>query len=159
MAMFGNNPRENGTKETPPTGGGSQTQIGKGARFVGSLELAGNLRLDGQFEGSIVSQARVVLGENALLKGDLKAQNAEISGEVDGTLMIDEILTLKATAVLKGDIHCSKLIVEPGALFDGKCNMSQPAKDPGSKGQAPKMAEKPAPLSDEKNATKQKQSL
>ncbi|GAB4396270.1 MAG: hypothetical protein OHK0053_09940 [Microscillaceae bacterium] len=157
--MFGNNTRENGTKETPTPSGGSQTQIGKGARFVGTLELVGNLRLDGQLEGGIVSQARVVLGESALLKGDLKAQNAEISGEVEGTLVIDEILTLKATAILKGDIHCSKLIVEPGARFDGKCNMGQPVKDTSIKAQAPKTTEKPAPVSDEKSTPKQKQSL
>ncbi len=129
MAMFGNSGNTKEHQKEDATMASSQTLIGKGAFLMGDMQIYGTLRLDGEMAGSIVSKSRVVLGESAKLMGNLKAQNAEISGEIEGNLEIVEILTLKPTAHIKGDIACNKLIIEPGAKFNGKCDMSQPIKE------------------------------
>ncbi len=127
MAIFGTNPQSQHKEEL--VNNSSQTLIGKGAKLTGDMEIYGTLRLDGEMSGSITSKSRVVLGDTAKLIGNLLAQSAEISGEIEGKIDIVETLTLKPSAVIKGDIACNKLIIEPGATFNGKCDMSQPIKE------------------------------
>jgi cytoskeletal protein CcmA (bactofilin family) len=48
---------------------------------------------------------------------------------VKGKLEISELLVLKATAVINGDIVTGKLVVEPGAIFNGSCRMGATIKE------------------------------
>ena len=46
-----------------------------------------------------------------------------------GKIEITELLVLKATAVINGDILTGKMVVEPGAVFNGTCKMGAVIKD------------------------------
>lgn len=113
----------------------SSTFISKGTVIDGNIETAGNFRIEGKLTGNLSSRAKVALGPVASITGDVKAQNAEIDGEVKGNVTITELLTLKATAVVTGDISTAKLVVEPGAVFNGRCSMNS-ARPNGTNGQA-----------------------
>jgi cytoskeletal protein CcmA (bactofilin family) len=63
------------------------------------------------------------------VEGNIIAQNADLEGEVRGKIDVSEMLVLKSTAVIHGDISTGKLVVEPGALFNGSCKMGSPIKD------------------------------
>lgn len=102
----------------------SSTFISKGTVIQGNIETPGNFRIEGKLTGNLISKAKVALGPVASIKGDIKAQNAEIDGTVDGNIEVGELITLKSTAVITGDITTSKLVVEPGAVFNGKCTMN-----------------------------------
>jgi cytoskeletal protein CcmA (bactofilin family) len=69
------------------------------------------------------------LGPQSQIQGNIIAQNADIEGEVKGKIEITELLVLKATAVINGDIHTGKMVVEPGAVFNGTCKMGSVVKD------------------------------
>lgn len=101
----------------------SSNIIGKGTQLEGSLSTAGNLRIEGKVKGSIHTKTKVVLSETSVVEGDIIAQNAEIGGEVHGTVRVASLLNLKPTALVHGDIITSKLMLEAGARFNGKCNM------------------------------------
>ena len=102
--------------------------IGKGTTITGDIETVGNLRIDGKLKGNIHAKAKVALGAEAQIIGNIYAQNAEIEGEVLGTLEISELLVLKGTAHIKGDIIIAgKLVVEAGAKFIGNCKMGEQA--------------------------------
>jgi cytoskeletal protein CcmA (bactofilin family) len=107
----------------------SSNIIGKGTSLEGNLNTEGNLRVEGKIGGSIQTKAKVVLGETAVVEGNIIAQTAEISGEVQGTIKVSGLLTLKPTAVINGDITTSKLVFEEGAKFNGKCNMGNSLKE------------------------------
>lgn len=100
-----------------------KNQIEKGTKIIGDIQTQGNLRLDGELEGNMVSKSKVVLGASCKVSGNVKAQNAEIEGHVSGVVEIAELLLLKPTAVIEGDIITGKLVVEPGAVFNGQCKM------------------------------------
>lgn len=99
-------------------------QIGCGTTIEGDIITEGALRVDGSVIGSVRSTSRVVLGESAVVDGDVISENAEIQGKVNGNVYATEQLQLKQTARIKGDLFTSKLLVEEGAVFNGKCNMS-----------------------------------
>jgi cytoskeletal protein CcmA (bactofilin family) len=67
----------------------------------------------------------LVLGPTARIDGDIKATNLEVSGEINGNIFVSELLTVKASARINGDIVSSKLIIEAGAEFNGKCSMKE----------------------------------
>lgn len=117
-----------------------KNQIEQGTKIKGDIITHGNIRLDGEVEGNIFSESKVVLGSTCKMNGNLKAQNAEISGEVTGTIEISELLVLRPSAVVTGDIISSKMVVDEGAVFNGTCKMGGKVKDISSSGASRKQA-------------------
>ena len=107
----------------------SSNVIGKGTTIEGSIETFGNIRIEGRINGNIKSKAKIALGNSSHVDGNITAQNADVEGGVKGKIEISEVLVLKATAVVHGDISTGKLVVEPGAVFNGSCKMGAAIKE------------------------------
>jgi len=107
----------------------SSNTIGKGTVLEGNIETYGNIRIEGKVIGNVKSKSKVALGNSSNIQGNITAQNADIEGEVKGKIEISELLVLKATAIIHGDIVTGKLVVEPGAVFNGSCKMGAAVKD------------------------------
>jgi cytoskeletal protein CcmA (bactofilin family) len=107
----------------------SSNVIGKGTSLEGNIETFGNIRIEGKVRGNITSKSKVALGNSSHVDGNITAQNADMEGEVKGKIEISEMLVLKATAIVHGDIVAGKLVVEPGAVFNGSCKMGAAVKD------------------------------
>ncbi|MCU0445031.1 MAG: polymer-forming cytoskeletal protein [Microscillaceae bacterium] len=128
MAIFGNNPTTKDVQYNAELGN-ANTHLAKGAIFKGDLETYGTIRLEGRIIGNVIAKSKVSIGETAVVEGNILAQNAEIAGEVNGKVEIVDILTLKSTANINGNITCNKLIIESGAVFNGKCQMGNFVKE------------------------------
>ena len=107
----------------------SSNTIGKGTYLEGNVETYGNIRIEGKVTGNVKSKSKVALGPSSLVQGNVMAQNADLEGEVKGRIEVAELLVLKATAVIHGDIVTGKLVVEPGAVFNGTCKMGAAVKE------------------------------
>ena len=99
------------------------SRIAEGVSLKGDLSSRNDVRLDGCIEGIVYSQGRVVVGENAVIKGSVLCSNIDLWGQVDGDLYASEVLVLKSSAKVKGGIHTNKIQVEMGARIDGTCEM------------------------------------
>jgi cytoskeletal protein CcmA (bactofilin family) len=107
----------------------AQNRIVQGTKIVGSVVSDGGFRVDGEIEGDITTQGKVVVGVTGKVKGTLTCDNADIEGVFEGKLIVKEILSLRSTANLQGDVFIGKLAVEPGATFNATCKMgSEPQK-------------------------------
>ena len=78
--MFGRED-ENGT-EGAGTAGANASILGAGSHFTGNVEVQGNLRIDGEFEGDVQCRDTLEVGRGGVLKGTLTVKNASISGRV-----------------------------------------------------------------------------
>lgn len=107
----------------------SSNTIGKGTFLEGNVETYGNIRIEGKVTGNVKSKSKVALGPSSQVHGNIVSQNADIEGEVKGKMDVAELLVLKATAVIHGDISTGKLVVEPGAVFNGTCKMGAAVKE------------------------------
>lgn len=99
------------------------SRISEGSFIKGEINSPNDIRLDGKFEGRIFSEGRVVVGENAEIKGDIICDNLDFWGKITGNIFVKDTLTLKDTCSVKGEIHVKRLAVELGANFDGTCKM------------------------------------
>jgi cytoskeletal protein CcmA (bactofilin family) len=107
----------------------STNNIGKGTFLEGNIETYGNIRIEGKVTGHVKSKSKVVLGASSQVEGNITSLNADIEGEVKGKIEVAELLVLKATAIIHGDIVTGKLVVEPGAVFNGSCKMGATIKE------------------------------
>ena len=105
------------------TGVNDVSRISAGSVIKGEIVSPNDIRIDGYFEGKIISQAKVVVGEKAVIKGDVICNNADFWGQIDGDLYVKDTLSLKSTSVIDGDLHVRRVQVDLNATFNGNCKM------------------------------------
>jgi cytoskeletal protein CcmA (bactofilin family) len=88
----------------------------------GTLSSAGEIQIDGRIEG-IVQCTTLVVGDKALIHGDVFAQHVTVRGRIEGNIRSKMVLFC-ATCHVEGDILHQAFAVEPGAFLDGNCRHS-----------------------------------
>ena len=106
------------------TGTNAASLISAGTTLTGDINSNADLRIDGTLVGNINSTAKVIIGANGTVKGDIHGQQADILGKVTGAVKVKELLQLKGSSVVQGNIYAGKLQVEPTATFNGECHMN-----------------------------------
>jgi cytoskeletal protein CcmA (bactofilin family) len=101
----------------------SASLIGAGTSLKGDITSNGDLRIDGVLKGNVIGSAKVIIGANGSVEGDISCQQADIMGSVSGSIKTKELLQLKNGSTVKGNISAAKLQVEPAATFNGQCHM------------------------------------
>jgi len=120
--MFNAKSKSDGLGETPASG--SASLIGAGTSMKGDITSNGDLRIDGTLVGNIHCSAKVVIGANGVVEGDISGQQADIMGTVTGTIKVKDLLQLKSSCVVNGNLQSAKLQIEPSASFNGQCHMT-----------------------------------
>lgn len=110
-------------KEVAANTGAMYNALTNGSKIVGKIFADSDFRIDGEVEGTITCNGKVVIGQKGYLKGSISCINAEIIGKVDGDIVVSETLSLRSTAIIKGDVKTKILMVEPNAVFNGTCSM------------------------------------
>lgn len=112
------------------------TIISSGVVIDGKVTSNGNVRVDGVVKGDIIAQGNLTVGEHGSIQGQLTGETVSVGGKVEGTVNAKEKLVLESKAVLKGDLITKILVVEAGAIFEGRSSMgSQASFKPVSKGE------------------------
>lgn len=138
--MFNQKSKSDGSFESPSTPGGASI-IAAGTTLKGDITSNGDIRIDGTLQGNIHCTAKVVIGANGHVEGDITGQQADIMGKVQGTIKVKELLQLKGGSQVTGNIYSSKLQIEPSANFNGQCHMNEtPAQTNGSASKEEKKA-------------------
>jgi cytoskeletal protein CcmA (bactofilin family) len=99
-----------------------ETFIGKNTHLKGNITTKGTLRLDGRVTGNVEADW-LIIGEKALLKGDVSVGGVVIGGTLEGNVTAKESVEVKSRGRLSGDLATSKLLVIEGGTIDGKISM------------------------------------
>lgn len=98
--------------------------LDKGTNVTGELEFSGTLRIDGNFHGSISTGDILIIGELAIIHADIKVGEIEIHGKVFGNIESKRRVEISPTGRVRGDVQTPVLIINPGAMFDGRTRMA-----------------------------------
>jgi cytoskeletal protein CcmA (bactofilin family) len=107
-------------------GGGTFSVIGTGTLVTGNIKSEGTIRIDGKVVGNVATQSDTAIGLTGIVEGSIEARNITVAGKVLGTLNAAQKLVLESKSVLKGDLRTARLVIDEGAVFDGKSAMSVP---------------------------------
>lgn len=103
--------------------GGLTAFIDQGSEFEGKLSFKDTVRIDGHFRGEITSENTLVVGASGEVEATIRSRSVVIAGRVEGQVIASDQLVLHKTAVLDGDAETASLIVENGAVFNGRIEM------------------------------------
>ena len=131
------------------TPGTSKNVLGADVEIKGNLKFSGELTLEGKLEGEIQTEGQLILGDTAVINGNINAQAVVVRGKVNGNINAREKIEIKSKAELFGDIRASKLVVEEGVTFVGRTEVNPnkvapTAPKPGEAPKSPAPAQTPA---------------
>lgn len=100
--------------------------LGAGTRYEGKLFFDGRVRIDGDFEGEILSEGLLVISQGATVRGTIRVGTLIVhGGAVEAEIYASALVELHAPARVRGDIHTPALFVDKGVIFDGSCVMGE----------------------------------
>ena len=102
------------------------TIIAKGTELNGSLDVEGNIRIDGTVNGDIKATEGVEVGKSGRIVGSsIESKTAVIHGSVESHLTVSQHVLLGGKSMLIGDLKTKALVIEEGAVFHGNSSMSE----------------------------------
>jgi cytoskeletal protein CcmA (bactofilin family) len=110
---------------TPPAAGNLTAFIDQGSTFEGKLSFKDTVRIDGGFTGEITSENTLIVGESGEIEATIRSTTIVVSGSVEGDMQASKQVFLHKTARVKGDIDTPNIVIEEGAVFNGKLSMDQ----------------------------------
>jgi cytoskeletal protein CcmA (bactofilin family) len=99
--------------------------LSKDVEIKGSIKFVSEFTFDGKIEGEISSGDGILtIGESGDVRGEIKAKSVIVMGKVQGNITVAERCELRSRSALIGDLHASRLIIEEGATFVGKSEVT-----------------------------------
>lgn len=98
-----------------------KTIVGDETQIVGDIKVSGVLRLDGDVDGNVASNACIMIGEKARINGNIKADSVISRGIVKGDILAEKEVSLYSSAVVIGDVLTKKINIQEGVFIEGYC--------------------------------------
>ena len=106
---------------------GAHTVLGADAIFAGDIKTKGDIVIAGTIEGEVSSEGKIVLAAGGSIVGTIIGLEVVIEGRLTGDACATKSLSILGSAEVKGDVTTPVIMIEPGAAFIGRCNMSERA--------------------------------
>lgn len=112
-----------GDEAGAPVRSGLDAFLGKGSKVVGTLTFSGPVELDGEIEGEIIAENKLVIGESAVINAKISGTEIIVKGKVSGDITASARLRLLSTAKVTGNVSSKLIAIEEGVHFEGRCSM------------------------------------
>ena len=99
--------------------------LGEGVELQGELSFVHGIRVDGIVRGKIRSESCLVIGPKGDVQAEVVIRKILISGEFRGSIRASDRIEIQRDGKVYGDLYTPCLIIEAGAIFEGKCNMNE----------------------------------
>jgi cytoskeletal protein CcmA (bactofilin family) len=106
--------------------------IDQGSEFEGKLTFKDTVRIDGTFTGEISSENTLIVGETGVIEASIKSNTVVVSGSVVGNIVAGRQVVLHKSARVEGDMSAPSVVMEEGAIFNGRLSMGRADSKSGS---------------------------
>ena len=103
--------------------------VGSNTTIKGNFECREDFVVEGAVEGNLSSEGLIILGKDAVVKGEVSAKKVAISGVVVGRVRCSERLEIYESAKIIGTIQVPVLKMAPGAQINARIIMSRKVED------------------------------
>ncbi|HEB71271.1 MAG TPA: polymer-forming cytoskeletal protein [Nitrospirae bacterium] len=97
--------------------------LGDETEFKGVLSFEGTVRIDGRFEGEVLTEDNLIVGDKALVKAEIKVGAILVQGVVEGNIYAAQKIQIASKGKLIGSIITPSLHIEEGAILEGNVSM------------------------------------
>lgn len=111
------------------------TVVAAGSKITGHVSGTTELVVEGEIDGEIHLDSRVVVGSGGFVQGQIQARSVQVGGRVIGDIRGSERVEVLASGSLEGDVIAPRVVIAEGAFFKGKVEMTDKVSaKPGAKG-------------------------
>ena len=103
----------------------SKTVLGSNAVFKGELTFKDTLCIDGEFEGKLTTSDKLIVAEEGAVLANIEAGTVICRGKITGNVIASQKVEIHSTGKILGDVHTPALMIELGAVFNGKNYMPE----------------------------------
>ncbi|KGQ18221.1 Integral membrane protein CcmA involved in cell shape determination [Lysobacter dokdonensis DS-58] len=112
------------TKPASRDGQAVDTLIGPQVTIRGDIEFSGGLYVEGRIVGRVTAtegtQAVLMLSEQGVIEGEIRAPVVMIDGRLEGDVHAAERIELAARARVQGNVHYRTVEMHAGAQLTGR---------------------------------------
>ncbi len=101
-----------------------ETIIAQGVSIKGTLAFKRLVRIDGEFEGELLSSGKVIVGPTGSMTANIDLEEAFIAGKVVGDIKVKKRVVIRGRAEVRGNITAPLISVDEGVLLVGALNIS-----------------------------------
>ncbi len=101
--------------------------VGAGTVVEGKIRSQGSVRIDGKLVGEVIASESLAVGVTGEIEGNATAKNVTVGGKVRGAINASEKIVFEGKSVVRGDVRATRLIIDEGAIFDGRVSMTEKA--------------------------------
>ena len=102
-----------------------RSALGAGAVMEGKLSFETPVRIDGSLFGEVTSTSTLIVGEQGVVKAQIKVGSLIVLGCVTGKVEALDLVEIKAGGRLEADIRTKRIVIENGGFFEGECKISR----------------------------------
>ncbi|MBQ0043643.1 MAG: polymer-forming cytoskeletal protein [Bacteroidales bacterium] len=106
-----------------PSSTNTASRVAADITIKGEIISPNDIRIDGNFEGKLTSNGRVIIGDTARIIGDIICNDIDIWGAINGNIYVRDTFALKEGGNLAGNIQTRRISIELGSKFNGNCQM------------------------------------
>ena len=99
--------------------------VGEKIQIRGELTGEGDMRLMGEFHGTIDLVGTIVIGESARVDADIAATNIIVGGHVKGNLIASGRVDLLPTGSVTGNVKTGSIAAAEGASLQGEIEINR----------------------------------
>lgn len=116
--------------------------VDRGSEVEGELRFETSFRVDGKVAGKVTSTGNLAVGDNGEVEGEVEVGQIFVAGTVRGTVRAGVRVQIAPGGRVYADLETPSLVIEDGAIFEGRCTMVR-GTEPDSEGTAkPKLVAK-----------------
>jgi cytoskeletal protein CcmA (bactofilin family) len=105
----------------PPEDVSINTLLGPGSFIRGEVKITGFVRVDGDLDGNLETSSRVIVGEDARIRGNIRSRIITVGGVVQGDIIAQDGVHILSTGMVIGDVITRKLQVAESVILNGSC--------------------------------------
>ena len=96
-----------------------------GSEIEGKYTCSGTVMLDARLRGELTAKDTLIIGDHGVVEATVRGVILVVRGKVVGNVTATERVELKSGSHVTGDIESPVIVMEAGAVHDGRCRMTK----------------------------------
>ncbi len=97
--------------------------IDRGCTLEGKLTFDGAVQINGNFQGEILSDGTLVVGNEAQIEGRINVHAVIVEGNISGTIEAKGRIEMRRGSRVVAEVATPSFVIDEGAIFHGQCRM------------------------------------
>ncbi len=98
--------------------------LDRGSHVQGELRFETSFRVDGKVTGRVTSTGSLIVGDGGEVDGEVAVGRLFVSGVLRGSVKATGRIQVAPGGKVYADLMTPSLVIEDGAVFEGRCSMT-----------------------------------